>query len=74
MPHYRYRSAHGLSDEITVIDDRSMCVEDQQGNWSPGFRFVDDHTVRAHPLIIDVLLLDSERLWSLEDVLGVLQQ
>ena len=73
MPNYRYREAHGSADEITVIEDKSMFVKDADGNWSPGFEFIDSHTVKAHPFIIDALLVDAERLWTLEEVLGVLE-
>jgi len=69
MPHYRYKDAEGASDEITVIEDKSMFSKDSKGNWSPGFEFVDSSTVKAHPFIIEVLLEDAERLWSMDEVL-----
>ena len=70
MPHYRYYEAQGSEDEITVIEDKSMFVKDQNGNWAPGFEFIDTQTVKAHPSIIDALLEDSERLWSMDEVLA----
>jgi hypothetical protein len=72
MPNYRYKDANGSSDEITVIEDKSMFVKDQEGNWSPGFEFIDSTTVKAHPFIIDALLEDAERLWTMDEVLAEL--
>lgn len=69
MPQFRYKEAHGRADEITVIEDKSMFVKDGKGNWSPGFEFIDSHTVKAHPFIIDALLVDAERLWTLDEIL-----
>ena len=46
---------------------------DANGNWSPGYEFIDSRTVKAHPFIIEVLLEDAERLWSIDDVLGALE-
>ena len=74
MPHYRYCDAQGQSDEITVIEDKGMYMKDGEGNWSPGFEFIDTHTVKAHPFIIEVLLEDAERLWSMDEVLKVLEE
>ena len=51
-----------------------MYVKDGEGNWSPGFEFVDTQTVKAHPFIIQALLEDAERLWSTEEVLAELQE
>ena len=73
MPNYRYKDAHGSADDITVIEDKSMFVKDAEGNWSPGFEFIDSHTVKAHPFIIDALLIDAERLWTLDEVLSELE-
>lgn len=72
MSNYRYTGATGSPDEITVIEDKSMFVKDGEGNWSPGFQFIDSRTVKAHPFIIEVLIQDSERLWSMDDVLAEL--
>lgn len=69
MPHYKYKDAEGAGDEITVIEDKSMFTKDAKGNWSPGFQFIDPNTVKAHPFIIEVLLEDAERLWSMDEVL-----
>ena len=73
MPNYRYKDAQGSSDEITVIEDKGMFVKDNEGHWSPGFEFIDSHTIRAHPFIIDALLVDAERLWTMDEVLDVLE-
>ena len=73
MPQYRYKDALGESDEITVIEDKGMYQTDVNGNWSPGFEFIDCRTVKAHPFIIDGLLEDAERLWSMDDVLKGLE-
>ena len=68
MTHYRYKDANGDPGEITVIEDKSMFLKDSKGGWGPGFEFVDGHTVRAHPFIVDVLLVDAERLWTLDEL------
>ena len=73
MPNYRYKDAEGSADEITVIEDKGMFVKDGEGNWSPGFEFIDSHTVKAHPFIIDALLVDAGRLWSMDEVLQALE-
>ncbi|MBI2050986.1 MAG: hypothetical protein HYT31_04250 [Parcubacteria group bacterium] len=73
MPYYRYKGAHGGADELTVIEDKSMFVKDRDGRWSPGFEFIDSHTVKAHPFIIDALLEDAERIWALDEVLAALE-
>ncbi len=73
MAHYRYKDARGSSDEITVIEDKSMFTKDSQGNWAPGFEFIDRQTVKAHPFIIQVLLEDAERLWSMDELLDELE-
>ena len=73
MSNYRYTGANGREDEITVIEDKSMFVKDGDGNWSPGFQFIDRRTVKAHPFIIEVLIQDSERLWSMDEVLAELE-
>lgn len=70
MPQYRHQEALGHPDEITVIEDKKMLVEDENGDLCPGFAFIDAYTVRAHPRIIDVLVGESERLWTLEEVLA----
>ena len=69
MSNYRYMGADGSDDEITVIEDKSMFVKDGDGNWSPGFQFIDSRTVKAHPFIIQ----DSERLWSMDEILAELE-
>lgn len=73
MSNYRYTGATGGPDEITVIEDKGMFVKDGEGNWSPGFQFIDSRTVKAHPFIIEALIQDSERLWSIDEVLAELE-
>ncbi len=62
-------------DDIIVIEDSTMVTRDPDGSARPGFRFVDGQTVRAHPVIIDVLLSwdEAEPLWTMEALLGVLE-
>ncbi len=69
MPLYRHLEASGDSDDILVIEDRGMLEQDQ-----PGFEFIDSHTIKAHPLIIEALIADSERLWTLEEILADVEQ
>ena len=72
MPLYRHSDARGQPDEITVIEDANMVEEDPSGSLRPTFAFIDPFTVRAHPLIIDSLLEEAERLWSLDELLSEL--
>ncbi len=65
MPLYRHPEASGGPDDILVIEDRGMLGQDQ-----PGFEFIDPHTIKAHPLIIEALITNSERLWTLEEILA----
>ena len=70
MPMYRHPEAFGVPNEITVIEDCAMFVEDSDtGLPCPSFAFIDLYTVRAHPLIVEVLIIGSERLWTLDEVL-----
>ena len=69
MPLYRHVEASGAPDEILVIEDRGMLGRDQ-----PGFEFIDSHTIKAHPLIVEALIADAERLWTLEEVLTDVEQ
>ncbi len=73
MPFYRDPEATGQSDEITVIEDASMVEKDEDGTLKPTFAFIDSLTVKAHPVIIDSLIEDSERLWTLEELLADLE-
>ena len=50
-----------------------MFTKDSHGNWAPGFEFIDSQTVKAHPFIIQVLLEDPERLWSIDELLNELE-
>ena len=69
MPLYRHLEASGAPDEITVIEDRGMLGRDR-----PSFEFIDSHTIKAHPLIVEALIADAERLWTLEEVLADAEQ
>jgi hypothetical protein len=70
MPLYRDPEATGRLDEITVIEDPGMEERDEFGVMRPTFAFIDDLTVRAHPVIIDSLLEDAERLWTIDELLA----
>ena len=72
MPRYHDPNAYGPVDDLLVIEDAGMWMHDEDGNHWPGYKFIDHHTVRAHPVIIDVLLKheDAEHLWTLAEVLG----
>ena len=69
MPHYRHRDATGAPGGITVIEDKGLSFKDSKGARSPGFEFIDSQTVRAHPLIIDFLLVGAERLWTMDELI-----
>ena len=70
MSMYRHPETCGRRDEITVIEDCQMFVEDAAGLPRPIFNFIDPFTIKAHPLIIQELLIDCERVWTLDEVLG----
>ena len=74
MSHYRFSREAARADDVAVIEDASLIEVDANGNTRPGYRFVDGQTVKAHPVIIEVLLYrqEAERVWSLDEVLGVL--
>ncbi len=63
MSMYRHPETCGRRDEITVIEDAA-------GLPRPIFNFIDPFTIKAHPLIIQELLIDCERVWTLDEVLG----
>ena len=44
------------------------------GQDQPGFEFIDSRTIKAHPLIIEALIADSERLWTLEEILADVEE
>ena len=73
MPHYRDREARGDPDEIIVIEDKTLMKVDARGQRHPGYEYVDENTIRAHPFIIAVLLVDAERIWDLEEMLQELE-
>ena len=70
MPFYRDKDAQGRSDDLFVVEDVTMLVKDESGCWRPSFKYVDENIIRAHPLIINALLKNAEPLWSLEEILG----
>ena len=70
MPFYRDKEAYGRPDEITVIEDVSAVVLDGAGNQRPSIAFIDSRTVRAHPLIFELLLQRAESLWTLAEILA----
>ena len=70
MISYRDLEATGQQDEITVIEDPRMVEPDDSGALLPTFAFVDTHTIRAHPVIIDALIENAERLWTLDELLA----
>lgn len=74
MPHYRHIESTGRTDEITVIEDQGMVTESADGTVRPDYAFIDPHTIRAHPHIIDALINQSERLWTLDELLKVLDE
>ncbi len=69
MPLYRHTDASGEPDDILVIEDRGML-----GQGQPRFEFIDSRTIKAHPLIIEALIADSERLWTLEEILADVEE
>ena len=74
MPLYRHPEASGKPDEITVIEDRGMFTQDEEtGAIRPGFEFIDSQTVKAHPVIVKALIMDAERLWTMDQVLTGLE-
>ena len=74
MAFYREKSPHSPAEDIMVIEDSNMCRVDENGNDIPDFEFIDDQTVRAHPLIIDLLLEaeEAERIWTMDEMLAEL--
>lgn len=70
MRMYRDKDARGGADEITVIEDASVVSVDDDGVERPGYRYIDEQTICAHPQIIDALLKDAERVWTLEEILA----
>lgn len=70
MPLYRHPEATGAADELTVIEDPHMMIPDlETGRSLPGYAFIDPLTIKAHPLIVDVLVDHAERVWSLDEIL-----
>ena len=69
MPQYRHIESTGRADEVTVIEAQGMVTERADGTVRPDYAFIDPHTIRAHPHIIDALINQSERMWTLNEVL-----
>ena len=69
MPTYLYKGADSAAYKVVVIEDRSMTIVNERGEQTPSYEFIDGSTIRAHPLIIDALIVNSERVWSLEEIL-----
>ena len=74
MSHYRFSGDPARAHDVAVIEDAGLIVVSADGSTRPGYRFIDGQTVKAHPVIIDVLLQrqEAERVWSLDEVLEVL--
>ena len=70
MPLYRHIACDGRADDIFIIEDPTMETK-SDGCRGPGWYFVDRHTVKAHPAIIEALLESAERLWCIEEILTV---
>ena len=68
MANYRYADLESGVDEMVVIEDRSLFCRNDAGDWAPGLEFIDSRTLRAHPLIIEILV-SAERRWSAEELL-----
>ena len=74
MPLYRHPEASGKPDEITVIEDRGIFTQDEEtGALRPGFEFIDSQTIKAHPVIVKALIMDAERLWTMDQLLTGLE-
>ena len=70
MPLYRHPEASGDPSEITVIEDCGMFTQDKKtGVIQPDFEFIDSQTIKAHPLIVEALIIDAERVWTMEEIL-----
>ena len=53
MPQYRHQEALGHPDEITVIEDKKMLVEDENGELCPGFAFMTDRRMLFKNFYVD---------------------
>ena len=69
MPLYLYEGAGRREDDVYVIEDPAAVTTDGAEVEQPAYELVDAHTVRAHPLLVAVLVPRSQRLWSLQEVL-----
>ena len=69
MPHYRDREARGDPDDIIVIEDKTLMKVGAEGHRHPGYEYIDENTIRAHPFLVAVLLVDAERIWTVEEML-----
>jgi hypothetical protein len=69
MAQYVYRDQEYIENDIVIIEDPSLFKKTPDGRWEPSYAFIDSLTVRAHPSIIDSLVEQSERIWSLDELL-----
>ena len=69
MPLYRDRNARGGPDDLVVIEDATVVCYDERGYRQPTYEFVEQNRIRAHPLMVGILLADAERLWTLDELL-----
>jgi hypothetical protein len=75
MDQFSKHHAAVVPTDITVIEDPAMVTQDEDGNALAGYKFVDRYTVRAHPLIIEALLVDeeTEQVWTMDQILSSLE-
>ena len=69
MALYLDKDVTGQLNEITVIEDPTMIKVDAQGNSWADLEFIDAYTVKAHPLIMDLLIQGTERTWTMDEIL-----
>ena len=69
MALYLDKDVTGQLNEITVIEDPTMIKVDAQGNSWADLEFIDAYTVKAHPLIMDLLVQGTERTWTMDEIL-----
>jgi hypothetical protein len=69
MALYLHKEANGQPNEITVIEDLNMVKVDEKGNSWADLQFIDAYTVKAHPAIMDLLVKDAERTWTMDEIL-----
>jgi hypothetical protein len=74
MAQYVYRDHECSENDIIVIEDPALFKKRPDGSWEPSYVFIDSVTVRAHPSIMDSLVAQSERIWSLDELLESTQE